>query len=138
MHIAWEIEAIFDDLQNNNPGHAPGKENYMLNNTTLGDLIKWLEKQDPEMEVLDGFSTPHSDRGSYDELAFTPEPKAKIKDMLYHAQSALEATFEGYKGGEYKMTEYTPVYIGVFGSCGNPITPIHFKYWKLTGGTNSE
>jgi hypothetical protein len=24
MHIAWEIEAIFDDLQNNNPGHAPG------------------------------------------------------------------------------------------------------------------
>jgi hypothetical protein len=28
MHIAWEIEAIFDDLQNNNPGHAPGGRRY--------------------------------------------------------------------------------------------------------------
>ncbi len=104
-----------------------------MGNMTLGNLIEWLEKQNQEMVVEDGFSTPHSDRGSYDELAFTPEPEAKIRDMLKHAKSALGATFTGWKGGEYTMNEYTSVYIGQYGECGEEITSTHFKYWLLTG-----
>lgn len=104
----------------------------MLNNTTLGMLIEWLESQDGEMVVRDGFSTPHSDRGSYDELAFSPEKESKIADMLMHAKSAVGATFEGWKGGEFTMHEHTPVYIGDYGSCGEPITPTLFKYWALS------
>ena len=100
---------------------------------TLNELISWLEKQDQQMIVKDGFSKPHSDRGSYDELAFTPEPEAKISDMLGYAKSALGETFTGWKGGEYTMNEYTPVHIGYSGECGDEITPIHFKYWLLTG-----
>jgi len=105
----------------------------MMGNMTLGNLIEWLEQQNPELVVKDGFSTPHSDRGSYDELAFSPEPEAKIGDMLKYAKSALGATFTGWKGGEYTMNEHTSVYIGEYGECGEEITSIHFKYWLATG-----
>ena len=105
----------------------------MLNHTTLGILIGWLEKQDPSLIVKDGFGSPHSDRGSYDELAFTPLNEARIGEMLKHARSAIGKEFSGWKGGEYLMDEDTPVYIGQFGTPGDSITPIHFKYWLLTG-----
>lgn len=107
----------------------------MMGNMTLGRLIRWLEQQDPVMIVKDGFSTPHSDRGSYDELAFTPKSKAKIGDMLKHAKSALGATFTGWKGGKYTMEKDTSVYIGEEGECGEEITSITLKYWLLTGIT---
>lgn len=105
----------------------------MYGNMTLGDLIDWLEKQDQNMIVKDGFGSPHSDRGSYEELAFTPRPEAKISDMLASAKSAVGGTFTGYKGGDFKMGRHTPVYIGEWGDCGDEITPIHFKYWLLSG-----
>jgi len=104
----------------------------MMNNTTLGDLIEWLEKQDQDLIVKDGFGSPHSDRGDYSELAFTPAPEATISDMLMFARSAVGATFTGWKGGDFRMEKYTPVYIGEYGTCGEPITPTHFKYWLLT------
>jgi hypothetical protein len=109
----------------------------MLGNMTLGNLIDWLEKQDQELIVRDGFGSPHSDRGSYDELAFTPETEAKISDMLAHARAADGETFTGYKGGNYKMNRSTSVYIGHFGECGEEITHIHFKYWLLSGRKES-
>ena len=105
----------------------------MYGNMNLGKLIDWLEKQDQELIVKDGFSSPHSDRGSYDELAFTPEPESKISDMLKNALSADGATFEGWKGGEFTMGRSTAVYIGVYGDCGEEITQTHFKYWLLSG-----
>jgi hypothetical protein len=108
----------------------------MYNHTTLGDLIDWLEKQDRDLIVDDGFGTPHSDRGSYDELAFTPKSKARIGDMLSSARSADGAIFTGWKGGEYLMERGTSVYIGQYGDCGDAITPTHFKYWELTGKIN--
>lgn len=99
---------------------------------TLGVLIEWLEQQDPNLVVMDGFGSPHSDRGSYDELAFDPMPEARLGDMLKYAKDALGSTFTGWKGGEYTMDEHTSVYIGEFGECGHAITPTHFKYWLLT------
>lgn len=105
----------------------------MMNRTTLGDVIAWLEQQDSDLVVLDGFGSPHSDRGSYDELAFKPMASARIGDMLAYARSAVSRTFTGYKGGDFTMDEGTPVYIGEWGSCGDAITPTHFKYWALIG-----
>jgi hypothetical protein len=104
----------------------------MYNHTHLRDLITFLETQDPESTVKDGFGEPHSDRGSYDELAFDPKPEAKIEDMLRYAKGAVGETFEGWKGGDYTMDLDTPVYIGEYGTGGDPITPTHFKYWALT------
>lgn len=100
-------------------------------NMTLGDLIDWLEAQDQDLIVSDGFGAPHSDRGSYDELAFDPLPEARISDMLAHARDADGRAFTGYKGGEFIMGQHTSVYIGEFGTCGDAITPITFKYWLL-------
>jgi hypothetical protein len=109
----------------------------MLGNMTLGNLIDWLEKQDQELIVRDGFGSPHSDRGSYDELAFTPEPESKIADMLAYAKSADGGTFEGWKGGDFTMSRSTSVYIGRYGECGEEITQTHFKYWLLSGRKES-
>lgn len=99
----------------------------------LGDLIEWLEKQDQELIIKDGFGEPHTDRGDYMDLAFDPENETKISEMLIHARSAINQTFTGYKGGEYTMWAYSNVLIGVFGECGEHITKITLKYWLLTG-----
>jgi len=105
----------------------------MYGNMNLGELIEWLENQNQNLVVKDGFSTPHSDRGCYEELAFHPESESKISDMLKNAKSAVGKTFEGWKGGHFEMNETTSVYIGIYGQCGEEITKIHFKYWLLTG-----
>jgi len=99
----------------------------------LGTLIKWLEIQHPDLVVKNGFSTPHSDRGDYYNVAFTPEASAKLGDMLSHAKSAIGASFTGWKGGEYRMEEYTPCYIGRYGECGEEITSYTLRYWLVTG-----
>ena len=110
----------------------------MYNNITLGKLIEFLETMDPNLIVKDGFGSPHSDRGSYAELAFEPAAEAQIGTMLQYARSAVNESFEGYKGGVYVMTLDTPVYIGEWGCCGDSITPTHFEYWKLTSGKEQE
>ena len=109
----------------------------MLGNMVLGALIEWLEMQDSYAIISDGFGSPHSDRGSYDELAFDPAGQTTFGEMLNHARSAQGATFTGWKGGEYEMGDFTSVYIGAYGSCGEEITETHFKYWLLTAEKNA-
>ena len=104
----------------------------MCSDMKLSTLIAFLETMDPEGVVIDGFGSPHSDRGDYSELAFSPLPTAKVSEMLAFAKGAVGATFTGWKGGHFTMSGDTPVYIGEFGDCGEPITPTHFKYWMLT------
>lgn len=82
----------------------------------LKDLIEWLEKQNPDAVVPHGFGQPRSFRGYYEDVAFEPVEKARIGDMLTHAKNALGATFEGYKGGEYTMHEYTDCWICEWGT----------------------
>ena len=105
----------------------------MLDGMMLKDLIQWLEQQDPDVVVEGGFGEPHSDRGSYDELAFDPAEYARIGDMLQHAKSARGQTFTGWKGGEFEMGDYTSTLIGRHGECGEPITSANLRLWVLTG-----
>lgn len=99
---------------------------------TLATLIEWLAQQDQALRVKHGFSSPHSDRGDYYNLAFSPEPESTIAEMLKSASGAVERTFQGYKGGDYKMGASTSVYIGKWGDCGEEITSYTFRYWLLT------
>jgi hypothetical protein len=100
---------------------------------TLGELIKWFEKQDPNLVVKDGFGPPHSDYGYYDHIAFDPLPKTKINDMIEFAKSAIGKEFISGKGGiKFKVDEYTSVYIGKDNEMGEEVTPLHFKYWILS------
>jgi hypothetical protein len=79
---------------------------------TLGELIKWLEDH-REMEVPD-LNVEGCYRGYYYELALWPTGhriKAKVlADNLRNC--ALDKEFEGYKGGEFTMSDTTPVWIG--------------------------
>lgn len=65
----------------------------------LQDLINYLEKEDPKKVAPLGFSYPHSYRGIYSELAFEPTPNVTVGEMLECAKSALDTTYQGWKGG---------------------------------------
>jgi hypothetical protein len=96
----------------------------------LKDLIANLEKMDQSRIVKIGFGEPHTDRGYYENLAFDPAEDVTIGSMLEHAKSAHGKTFVGWKGGDYKMGDYTEVLIGEFGKCGEYISELHIKYWS--------
>lgn len=95
----------------------------------LGDLIKQLKDYNPNTVVPLGFGAPHSYRGDYYSVAFEPVEVTTIGEMLEHAKSALGATFTGYKGGEYKMEEYSECWIADYGCCNvETLGPILLAY----------
>lgn len=95
---------------------------------TLGELITALESADQSRVVPVGFTHAHSYRGYYDELAFEPAQEVTIASMLECAKGALGKVFTGYKGGEYQMSEWTPVWLANYGSTGEGIGPVLLAY----------
>ena len=98
---------------------------------TLEELITELEKEDCNKVCRIGFNNPHSYRGYYDELAFEPTENVTIYDMLECANAALGNTYNGYKGGRYRMNGYTNVHLAYRGSSGQPLTKLSLAY--MTG-----
>lgn len=88
---------------------------------TLRALIQFLEIQDPDLHVSFGFSTPHSYRMDYSQLAFTPASDVTIASMLDHARSAVGVSFQGWKGGNYHMDLDTECFIAEEGEPGRPV-----------------
>jgi hypothetical protein len=101
---------------------------------SLGEVIEQLESLPEDAVVPHGFGSPHSDRGDYSQLAFTPESQARVSDMLASAKSAVGTTYTGWKGGEYEMGTYSYCHIGEYGTCGEPITSYTFRYWRSVLG----
>ena len=100
----------------------------------LVDLIEFLEKvKDKSRRVVLGFSNAHSYRGYYDELAFEPCPDVTVQSMLDDAKSALNATFQGWKGGQYLMTEYTNVWLANKGETGEGIGEVLLNFMLNAG-----
>ena len=97
----------------------------------LGELIERLEAAPDQGAVVRwGFGMPHSSRGDYSELAFDPAENVTVASMLAHAKSALGSTFEGWKGGDFKMGEYTPCWIEKRGHWDqNGISDYLVNYW---------
>lgn len=83
----------------------------------LGELISLLERMPQDMVVENGFGSPHSYRGFYEQLAFEPERNVTVASMLSHAKSALGQTFEGYKGGDYLMDKKALCHVAEYGCC---------------------
>lgn len=82
----------------------------------LGELICELKKHDAKKVVAIGFGKPNSYRGYYEDIAFEPAENVTIGSMLKFAKMANGKTFCGYKGGEYKMGEYTECWIAEYGT----------------------
>ena len=97
---------------------------------TLGELIAELKKCDASKVVAHGFAKPHSYRGYYEDLAFEPMENVNVASMLEAAESALGKTFEGYKGGDYTMNEYTACWLSKYGeSSGGAISRAALNCW---------
>lgn len=77
----------------------------------LQKVIDILEQYPSEKMLSKGIGNPHSWRGSYEELAFEVVENVTVGEMLAAAESAVGATYEGWKGGEYTMDEDTQVHI---------------------------
>jgi hypothetical protein len=93
--------------------------------TSLRVIIRTLEPAPDTSKVLPlGFSNPHSYRGYYDDVAFEPTKNVTINSMLAAARSAVGVTFSGWKGGEYRMNEWTTAWLAVEGSTGETLGPI--------------
>jgi hypothetical protein len=91
----------------------------------LGGIIARLEQEDPARVLPIGFANPHSYRGDYRDLAFEPVANISIGDMLTACRSALGFTFDGWKGGDFTMTESTDCWISMHGESGdNKIGPL--------------
>lgn len=82
----------------------------------LGGIIVRLERENPDRIIPFGWGEAESYRGYYADLAFTPKRNARIGDMLDIARAALGATFHGYKGGDYRMGEWTQCWIAQYGA----------------------
>ena len=107
----------------------------LLHHLTLGELIEILkveQEMTPNRIVKEGFGSFHSWRGDYFDLAFEPKRNVSIDDMLSEAKSVVGATLCGYKGGEYKMTEYTDVWLDYYGeSDGVPFSRFVLKQLEI-------
>ena len=91
---------------------------------TLEELISELYKLPKDKVIKKGFANPHSWRGSYRELAFEPFGPVTIMSMINDANNACGATYTGYKGGEFYMSEDSNVYIDCYGGCNDDGTAI--------------
>ena len=100
---------------------------------TLGEYISLLEDYPRDLEVKKGLGNPHSWRGNYTELAFEPVENTTVGQMLDEARSAVGATMEGYKGGQYLMDEGTTIHIDPYGSYTGGSTALLMLFELMLG-----
>lgn len=125
------------DIQDILDAKAEQRRNETLkdsNQLTLGELtlhIKHVEDQNKPVVFDDGAKCPvslGSWRGSYTELAIRYEDCMQLEEaitvaeFLAELQQADGAEYRGYKGGDYKMSNSTPVWVANRGSSSG------FKY----------
>ena len=85
----------------------------------LGHIIDRLRAADPHKICRIGFHRPHSYRGDYSQLAFVPVENISVAAMLAAAESADGKTYEGWKGGEFKMGDWTQCWLSKIGEANN-------------------
>lgn len=86
---------------------------------SLGGLIELLEQR-PKDEVVRfdfGYFVPrsfHSYRGFYGHLALSymdAPVDVTVELLLHRLRDAIDKTFEGYKGGSFRMHLQTPIWV---------------------------
>ncbi len=95
----------------------------MSNQMTLGAFIKALQRCNEDADVVFDFchikpTDFDSYRGYYEQLALGWEVDGKdmtCSQMLQLANRTVNKVFYGYKGGDYKMTVDTPLWVSNYG-----------------------
>lgn len=96
---------------------------------TLGAFIKALSHLPADMIVTTdqggGLDDPTSYRGFYEQLAFQPtSAPVTAGSALTTAIEALGGTFQGYKGGDFRMREDTMIWLASWGDTGRRIVSV--------------
>ncbi len=94
----------------------------------LGELIEFLEEQDPNKIVKYGFGNHACYLGCYWDVAFEPKENVTFGYMLRQAKSALGAIHPGYESGEFTMDEYSECHIAPYGESGAEISDLLLRY----------
>ena len=84
----------------------------------LGDILDAFQQLDQDLILPIGLAEPHSYRGDYMDLAFEAVSDATVGDVTNMLGSCIGATFEGYKGGDYRMTRNSWCWIAPYGTSG--------------------
>lgn len=111
-----DIEAIFNAIMQSADAE---RSKYHL---TLGGAISALAGINPDLPV--SFSSggapgrPHSYRGYYSDLSFSPDENSTVGDFLTSCRASLGQTFQGYKGGDFIMKDDTPLWTASSGNTG--------------------
>ena len=58
--------------------------------------------------------------------------RADAASQLEAARSALGATYGGWKGGDYTMSEWSEVHLAIEGTTGEPLSSMAVKYLLST------
>lgn len=118
----------------------------MQRQMTLGDLINAIESLDrispngQEKTVRFDFayffpSGISSWRGAYEELALEYSNSGEaltVSKFIQLLKDAVGQTFTGWKGGEFVMTEYTPIWISNPGeACYTAVLGIRDEGWII-------
>lgn len=108
----------FDDLMNTISSVAlDARRPYHV---TVGELIDQLKLADPESLIP--LTNPHSYRGYYEDLALEPTDfPIKVSLLIEQLEAVLDTELTGYKGGEFLMTEDTPVWVSNYGTTGEAL-----------------
>lgn len=86
---------------------------------TLGELEARLQALPPDMPIrFDDGRHPGelmSYRGYYDHVAIDGGDALIVRRLLERVTAAIGSTMAGYKGGDFRMTRHTPVWVSEYG-----------------------
>lgn len=100
------------------------RQNLLQTQLTVGEMITLLKSLDAEA-LVPYLKKPHSYRGWYQDLAFEYSGGSIYAGELLKTFLALVNTdMDGYKGGTYRITERTLLWLATIGENGIPITGV--------------
>lgn len=106
------LQALFDAMS------EAGRVDRSKTQMTLGKLIEVLEKMPGDAQV-DNLCNRHSYRGYYSDLAFSRGAGTRpASELLQECRDVMGRTLQGYKGGDFTMSESTPMWVAEWGCCG--------------------
>ena len=93
------------------------KQKRELTQITCGKLLEILYELD-EKRLVKGFSEPHSYRGIYRDISFEPSDETRtVKELISLIENnVIDRNFIGYRGGTYKMSHDTSIWIAYEGT----------------------